>query len=136
MAAMLAGALARLEVELAHLRGLAGHASLPEDPVALPAAKYHFVVAVAAATQVCTSVIAEEGLRSWVDAADVFRVLAEQHRLSERLADRLLDAVRLRDALARGGGDDGLLVASLAGWIDDLDRFRAEVASPPGLAIG
>lgn len=132
--AALGAQLDRLRGELAGLREVTAGDGLPGDPVVVSAAKYRFVTAVAAAVGVCHAVIAAEGLRSSSDATDAFRVLAEQERLPPALADRLLDAVALRDAFVRGaGGDDA--VARLRAGSADLEGFLAAVAGggqPPG----
>lgn len=133
----LAAALARLDAELVHLRTLVGREDGLNDPVALPAAKFRFVSATAAAADACARVISIEELRSWGDPADAFRVLAEQNRLSVELTDRLLEAVALRDRLVRGVPvDDHEFVAAMGARVDDFDRFRAELSAPPDVTVG
>lgn len=133
----LAGALRRLEAELVHLRALADGTDLLSDPIALPAAKFRFVSALAAAADACARLIAIKELRSWGDPADSFRVLAEQHLLSIGLTDRLLEAVALRDRLVRGVPvDDREFVAAIGGRVEDFERFRAELVAPPEFSVG
>lgn len=129
-------ALQRLETERAQLRALTAAGGLRNDLVALPAAKYRFVAAVAAAVDACVQVVAVERLRPPGGHAEAFQVLAERHRLSVGLADRLLDALGLRDRLVHGDPvvDDDF-VAALDFWVSDLGRLHAELACPPDRAV-
>lgn len=120
--------LERLRARIDRLGELTGRDGLSHDRVALPAAKYGFIAAVAAAVDACRAVITGEALRSWSDAADAFRVLAEQGRLPPTLADELLDAVVLRDALVRDAVDDGEVVAALRSGAGSLRGFLQALA--------
>jgi uncharacterized protein YutE (UPF0331/DUF86 family) len=92
--------------------------------------KYRFIVSIEACIDVGEHIAASEGLRAPNDFADTFSVLAEGGFLQAESLPGLQDMARFRTLLVHGylKVDDGRVVEILRTRLDDLDRFRSEVA--------
>lgn len=114
---------------LADLRERGDH-DLLDDPTAIRAVKYAFVVAIEAAIDTAEHIIASEGLRAAESFADAFAVLEEAGLLDTELAASLGDAARFRNLLVHNYADvdDRRVVAILRSRLDDLHSFRRVVA--------
>ena len=116
-----------------HLRRLAEHPSdeLLDDHDRLHAAKYGFVVSIEAAVDIGRHVIASERLRAPDSFAEVFSILGEANLLSPDSAASMADAARFRNVLVHQyiDVDDELVIDILKTRLDDLGRFRREIAT-------
>lgn len=124
----------RINAETGHLRRLS---ALPHlDPDQLAAVKYRFVVAIEASIDAARHVAVSTGLRGATDFADAFVVLGDAGILEPDLVPRLQALARFRNLLVHGYAavDDGRVVEILRTELDDLDRFRRQVAAVPGRA--
>lgn len=106
------------------------------DPHKVASAKYHFIVAIEAATDLCNHVIAKNGLRVPEDYADTFKVMAENNFFSRDFINTLVNMARFRNRLVHRywDVDTEYLYSILAGNLGDLDRFLEEIRS--GLSGG
>lgn len=121
----------RIADETHQLRSLAGGSEpILEDRIRVSAAKYGFVVVIEACIDIGQHIIASEGLRAPADFADVFAVLGESGYVPPELVPTLQDMARFRNLLVHGylRIDDRRVAEILESRLDDLDRFRREVA--------
>lgn len=65
----------------------------------MASAKYHFIVSIEAAIDMCNHIISQNRLRTPEDYADTFKVLAEAGAFSEEFLGRLIDAAKFRNRL-------------------------------------
>jgi uncharacterized protein YutE (UPF0331/DUF86 family) len=117
----------RLLKELSQLT----YAELAGDPHKTASAKYHFIVAIEAATDLCNHIIARNGLRVPEDYSDTFRVMAENSYISGDFTTTLVNMAKFRNRLVHRYWDvdtkylHGILTANLG----DIDRFLDEIRS-------
>jgi uncharacterized protein YutE (UPF0331/DUF86 family) len=88
-------------------------------------AKYHFIVAIEGALDLCNHAIAKNGLRTPEDFADTFRVMREEGAFDEEFTTSLIQMARFRNRLVHihGDVDGGTLLDILTQRIPDLRRF-------------
>ncbi len=97
--------LATLFSQLAEARGRLVELSAltPEefasDPHKVASAKYHFIVAIEAAVDICNHLIAKNGLRLPQDYADSFRVMGEANVFSPAFVEQLVAMAKFRNRL-------------------------------------
>lgn len=72
---------------------------LTEDPHKAASAKYHFIMAIETATDLCNHIIAKNGLRVPEEYADTFRVMGENNLISPSFIPTLVNMARFRNRL-------------------------------------
>lgn len=99
------------------------------DPHKIASAKYHFIVAIEAATDLCNHIIARNSLRVPEDYADTFKVMGENNYISPDFTNTLTNMARFRNRLVHRywDVDTEFLYTVLTGNLDDLDRFLIEI---------
>ncbi|MCL5966144.1 MAG: DUF86 domain-containing protein [Deltaproteobacteria bacterium] len=117
------GALGRIE-ELGRL----GDAEFLGDPHKVASAKYHLIVAIEGAVDLCNHVIARNGLRAPEDYADTFRVLGERNLFAPEFVDALIQMVRFRNRLVHiyWNIDDVEILRIVRTRLGDIRRFLEE----------
>lgn len=119
------------EGELLRLREL-GREATRSDVDRLNSVKYLFVHAAEVAIDAGQHVISSEGLPAPRTFADVFEVLRRGGWLPGELAAALAAMARFRNLLVHGYADvddDRVIEILHGGALDDLARFRQELAS-------
>lgn len=108
--------------------------NLTEDPHKAASAKYHFIVAIEAATDLCNHIIAKNGLRVPEEYADTFRVMGENNLISPSFIPTLINMARFRNRLVHRywNVDTEYLYVILTGNLGDLDRFLEEIRAHTG----
>jgi uncharacterized protein YutE (UPF0331/DUF86 family) len=88
-------------------------------------AKYHFIVAIEAAVDLCSHLISVLGLRSPESYADTFKVLEEANAFDKGFGTRLIEMAKFRNRLVHFyfAIDDNLLYEILREGPRDLERF-------------
>jgi uncharacterized protein YutE (UPF0331/DUF86 family) len=69
------------------------------NPDKIGSAKYHFIVAIEAAIDICNHIISQNGYRAPEDYADTFQVLAENGALEEAFTKTLKEMAKFRNRL-------------------------------------
>jgi len=69
-----------------------------KDPDKIGSAKYHFIVAIEAAIDMCNHLISRNGYRAPDDYADTFAVLGEQGAFEKAFMESLKEMARFRCA--------------------------------------
>jgi uncharacterized protein YutE (UPF0331/DUF86 family) len=76
-----------------------GMESFLTNPDKIGSAKYHFIVAIEAAIDICNHIIAQNGYRAPEDYADTFQVLAENGAFGDELTQTLKEMAKFRNRL-------------------------------------
>ena len=99
-----------------------------KDVHRVASAKYHLLVAIEAAIDMCNHVIAQNRLRTPEDYADTFRVMHEAGAFSDELFSRLVEMARFRNRLVHiyWEVDDELVYQILREDISDLEDFMEQ----------
>ncbi|MHB8918488.1 MAG: type VII toxin-antitoxin system HepT family RNase toxin [Desulfocucumaceae bacterium] len=99
------------------------------DPHKTASAKYHFIIAIESATDLCNHIIARNGLRVPEDYADTFRVMAENKCISTDFSGTLIKMAKFRNRLVHRywNVDTEFLHNILTTNLGDLDRFLDEI---------
>lgn len=122
----------RLRLETQRLRALAARPAddLLADDVAMAAVQFRFVIAIEVCVDAGQHVIASEGLRAPDTYADVFASLAEGGVIRADDVGTLRRMARFRNRLLHlyGDTDESEVVRILHHHLDDLDRFREQIA--------
>jgi uncharacterized protein YutE (UPF0331/DUF86 family) len=125
--------LAELDAHAARVRAhrRASPAELASDRDAQDLVAFNLMLAVQAACDLATHLIADEGWTAPPTAADSFARLAEHQVVTTNTAAALRRAVGFRNVVARGyaGIDVAATYAASTLGLDDLDRFAREVAT-------
>ncbi len=105
-------------------------ASFLKDPDKVGSAKYHFIVAIESAIDICNHVISQNGFRVPEDYADTFRVLEEQGAFDGDFVRVLADMVRFRNRLTHlyWEVDDVQVYEILLSRLDDFKSFEERIA--------
>lgn len=113
----------------AHRRATAAELAADRDSLDLVA--FNWMLAVQAACDLATHLVADEGWTAPPTAADSFQQLAEHHVVTSKTAAALRRAVGFRNVVAHGyaGIDVNATYAASTLGLDDLDRFAREVAT-------
>jgi uncharacterized protein YutE (UPF0331/DUF86 family) len=84
-----------------HLKSLGeiGREAFVGDPDKIGSAKYHFIVAIEAAIDICNHIISQNGYRSPEDYADTFQVLSEQGAFDRAFTGDLREMAKFRNRL-------------------------------------
>jgi len=105
--------------------------SFLDDPDKVGSAKYHFVVAIESAIDICNHIISQNGYRAPEDYADTFQVLGEQGVFDNEFLKLLKEMARFRNRLTHlywEVDDDQVYEILQSGLIDFktfLDRIGA-----------
>ena len=96
-----------------------------QDVHKMASAKYHFIVGIEAAIDMCNHIISQNKLRAPEDYADTFRVLAEDGAFSVGFLKRLIDAAKFRNRLVHiyWEVENKVLYEILKEDIVDLEKF-------------
>jgi len=88
-------------------------------------AKYHFIMAIEAAVDLCNHLISVLRLRSPESYADTFKVLEEAGAFKKTFGSRLVEMAKFRNRLVHFyfSLNDDLLYEILQGGLKDLERF-------------
>jgi uncharacterized protein YutE (UPF0331/DUF86 family) len=114
---------------LGRLRALDKEALL-QDPDKIGSAKYHFIVSIEAAIDICNHVISKNGYRVPEDYADSFQVVGEQGAFEVEFTKDLKEMARFRNRLVRLHWeiDDDQLYGILQTRMEDSKRFLDRIA--------
>jgi uncharacterized protein YutE (UPF0331/DUF86 family) len=120
---------ARVARVRAHRRATA--AELAADRDALDLVAFNLMLAVQAACDLATHLIADEGWTAPPTAAEAFQRLADHQVVTAKTVAALRRAVGFRNVVAHGyaGIDVHATYAASTLGLDDLDRFAREVAA-------
>ena len=101
------------------------------DPHLIGSAKYHFIVAIETAIDLCNHLISENRLRSPEDYADCFRVMEEAGVFDATLASRLVSMARFRNRLVHlyWNVDDSQVHDILGANLGDFEEFEQALLS-------
>jgi len=99
-----------------------------KDVHRIASAKYHLLVAIEAAIDMCNHVIAQNRLRTPEDYADTFRVMHEAGAFSDELSSRLIEMARFRNRLVHiyWEVDEEIIYQILREDISDLKDFMEQ----------
>jgi uncharacterized protein YutE (UPF0331/DUF86 family) len=116
-------ALQRLE----DLRKLSG-GEFTGDPHKVGSAKYHLIVAIEGAVDLCSHIISKNGLRTPEDYADTFRVMEEGGVFDAKFTDSLTQMARFRNRLVHiyWDIDNTELYRIIQTRLQDIHRFLKE----------
>ena len=100
-----------------------------DDPHKVASAKYHFIIAVEAAIDLCNHLIAKNTFRVPEDYSDTFRVMGENKILPDDFISTLVNMARFRNRLVHRYWDVDVyyLHRVLKEDLGDLERFLSEV---------
>ena len=125
--------LAELDARVARVRAhrRPSAAELASDRDALDLVAFNLMLAVQAACDLATHLIADEGWTAPATAAESFLRLAEHQVIPAKTAAALRRAVGFRNVVAHGyaGIDVAAAHAASTAGVDDLDGFAREVAT-------
>lgn len=99
------------------------------DPHKVASAKYHFIIAIEAAIDLCNHLIAKNAFRVPEDYSDTFRVMGESKILPADFISTLVEMAKFRNRLVHRYWDVDIkfLYQILKEDLGDLERFLAEV---------
>ncbi|TEB05678.1 hypothetical protein Psch_02719 [Pelotomaculum schinkii] len=122
-----------LKKALTRLKALS---SLPKeefvsDPDKIGSAKYHFLVAIEAAIDLCNHIITKNNYRPPEDYADTFRVMGEAEIFNGAFVKDLVSMAKFRNRLVHiyWEVDDELLYKILTTNLSDIERFLKELGA-------
>jgi len=103
---------------------------LLRDPDKVGSAKYHFIVSIEAAIDICNHIVSKSGYRAPEDYADSFQVLGEQGAFEGDFTKDLKEMARFRNRLVHlyWEIDDDQLYEILQTRLQDFKRFLDHVA--------
>jgi uncharacterized protein YutE (UPF0331/DUF86 family) len=101
-----------------------------EDPDKIGSSKYHFIVAIESAIDMCNHIISQNGYRVPEDYADTFRVMGEVGALDTDFSDALTNMAKFRNRLVHlyWEVDDPQVYEILQTRLDDFKRFLNAIA--------
>ena len=114
---------------LTDLRALDREAFL-RDPDKMGSAKYHFIVSIEAAIDICNHIISKNGYRAPEDYADSFQVVGEQGAFEVEFTKDLKEMARFRNRLVHlyWEIDDDQLYEILQTRMQDFKKFLDRTA--------
>lgn len=100
------------------------------DPDKIGSAKYHFIVAIESAIDICNHVISQNGYRAPEDYGDTFWILGEQGAFDKDFISDLREMAKFRNRLIHlyWEVDDEQLHDILQMRLDDFKRFLDDIA--------
>ena len=101
------------------------------DPDKVGSAKYHFLVAIEAAIDLCNHIITKNNYRPPEDYADTFRVMGEAKIFDGDFVKDLVGMAKFRNRLVHiyWEVDDELLYKILKTDLGDIERFLEELGA-------
>ncbi len=101
------------------------------DPDKVGSAKYHFLVAIEAAIDLCNHIITKNNYRPPEDYADTFRVMGEAKIFDGDFVKNLVSMAKFRNRLVHiyWEVDDELLYKILTMNLGDIERFLKELGA-------
>lgn len=101
------------------------------DPDKIGSAKYHFLVAIESAIDLCNHIIAKNNYRTPEDYSDTFRVMGEAKIFDAEFVKKLISMAKFRNRLVHiyWDVDDTLLYKILTENLEDLDHFLRELGA-------
>jgi uncharacterized protein YutE (UPF0331/DUF86 family) len=101
-----------------------------KDPDKIGSSKYHFIVAIESAIDMCNHIISQNGYRVPEDYADTFRVMGEVGALDTDFSDALTNMAKFRNRLVHlyWEMDDPQVYEILQTRLDDFKRFLNAIA--------
>ena len=105
------------------------------DPDKVGSAKYHFIVAIESAIDICNHIISQNGYRAPEDYADTFQVLAEQGAFDMSFTASLKEMAKFRNRLTHlyWEVDDEQVYEILLSRLNDFKKFLDSIAAFLGL---
>jgi len=100
------------------------------DPDKIGSAKYHFIVAIEAAIDMCNHLISQNGYRAPEDYADAFVVLGENRAFEKSFVDELKEMARFRNRLVHiyWQIDENQIYDILQNRLGDFKKFLDQIA--------
>lgn len=100
------------------------------DPDKLASAKYHLIVAIESAIDICSHIISLNGYRAPEDYADAFGILAERGAFDKDFVNELKQMARFRNRLIHlyWEVNDELVYEILQTRLDDFKTFLDSIA--------
>ncbi len=122
---------------LLRLRSNEKHSFL-SDPDKIGSAKYHFIVAIESAIDICSHIVSRNRFRVPEDYADTFRVIHENGGIDAQLVLTLREMTKFRNRLVHlyWEVDDELIYDILQTRLGDFDRFLERISDFLGLGRG
>ena len=104
--------------------------SFLNDPDKIGSAKYHLIVGIESAIDICNHIISQNGYRTPDDYADAFRVIAEKGAFDDSFVQSLRDMAKFRNRLVHiyWEVDDGQVYEILQTRLDDFKTFLDRIA--------
>ena len=101
-----------------------------KDPDKIGSTKYHFIVAIEPAIDICNHIISQNGYRSPEDYGDTFQILGEQGAFDNDFITVLKEMARFRNRLIHlyWEVDDEQVYEILQMRLDDFKRFLDNIA--------
>ena len=115
--------------------GAIGKEAFTRDPDKIGSAKYHFIIAIEAAIDICNHIISRNGYRAPDDYADTFQVLADEGAFDRTFTRELREMAKFRNRLTHlyWEVDDGQVYDILRERLDDFKEFLDSIAVFLGL---
>jgi len=117
---------------LGHLKRLkeCERAVFIDDPDKLGSTKYHFIIAIEAAIDMCNHLISRNGYRAPEDYADTFVVLGENGAFEKSFAEELKEMARFRNRLVHiyWEIDENQIYYILQERLEDFKTFLNQLA--------
>jgi uncharacterized protein YutE (UPF0331/DUF86 family) len=109
--------------------------SFLNNPDKIGSSKYHFIVAIESAIDICNHIISQNGYRTPEDYGDTFQVLGEEGAFEEKFVEDLKSMAKFRNRLIHlyWEVDDEQLYAILQSRLDDFKNFLHSIALFLGL---
>ncbi|MGB3860887.1 MAG: DUF86 domain-containing protein [Candidatus Aminicenantaceae bacterium] len=100
------------------------------DPDKIGSAKYHFIVAIEAAIDMCNHLISRNGYRAPEDYADTFAVLGENGALEKSFVEVLKEMAKFRNRLVHiyWEIDENQVYDILQNRLSDFKQFLDQIA--------
>ena len=101
-----------------------------KDPDKIGSSKYHFIVAVESAIDMCNHIVSQNGYRVPEDYGDTFRVMGEVGALDRDFSDELTNMAKFRNRLVHlyWEVDDPQVYEILQTRLDDFKIFLNAIA--------
>jgi len=102
-----------------------------KDQDKVGSAKYHFIVAIESAIDMCNHIISRNGYRVPEDYGDTFRVMHEEEAFDIKFSGELVKMAKFRNRLVHlyWEIDDTMIYKILEGNLGDLNKFIKLIAS-------
>ena len=107
-----------------------GKVKFLKDPDKIGSAKYHFIVAIESAIDMCNHVISRNGYRVPEDYGDTFKVMYEENAFNVEFSEELLKMAKFRNRLVHlyWEIDDIRVYQILEDCLGDFKKFIDSIA--------